>query len=167
MHNNSWCWRDFFPSFIHFRNDRKIEMLTWGMKMNQFNRIFTWFAIGGKRKIGNIQWKVFFNRFFCASFQATMMMKIKKFSWNDENISIQEQKNVAETFWRIGWNETNSIGWIFHEKTFPLPREETSIMMRRKRDEIACAWNLNNYFASSSRYIFTRSLTSGWLSTKN
>lgn len=158
MHNNSWCWRDFFlPFSFTFRSKCWLECLfssrrTQRMEMNQFSRFFSsslWFVIEkNPRKIENIRWKV---RFFPPFEQPTttmmimmMMRRIKeKFPVNDENISIEKELRIVVESFRVVAKQHRLK--IFIKKSFHFWESgKTSILMRWKRDEIACAWNSNN-----------------------
>lgn len=136
MHNNSWCWRDFFLLSFTLKTTEKSKLRhrsegkerKWINSLD-FPKIFIWFAIERKRKIENIQqWKVF--PFYSISF-----------SFNDDDDDdddenkrkvlsewwkIFQSRNVAETFWRIE---------IFFMKKFPLLREKL------KLDEMKTRWN--------------------------
>lgn len=145
MHNNSRRRRNLSP----FSERHKIETLVWDFiscwrehrrpRANQLNRFFR--MIRYQREGSERKWK-YSVKSFSSIFSPTMMMRMKEeksLSWNDENVLIAKQKNVAELGGLMKWTEAirrdfqKNFRWernIFNliSKEFKLPALETWII---------------------------------------
>lgn len=150
MHNNSWCWRDFFlPFSFTFRSKCWLECLfssrrTQRMEMNQFSRFFLLLCDLLSRKIQEKS-KIFAEKFdFFSSFWTT------DDDVDDHDDDEENKGKVSREWWKYfnrkrtenccrkfsGGCETASLK-NFHQKKFPFLGKRKNFNL----DEMKTRWN--------------------------